>query len=500
MTPTPNPAFRPAPFRRYPARADVQRRINEDREACRHCLGGTCCTTEDPIALTPFDVLRLCAHLDLSPADFLHRFTQDRFPDDDPDGHRQPWAWSDQSSVVTWLRRRANSRHSPCLFLKYVRMPDGTPRRVCSVHAARPIACREYYHDTCKTRWTGEIAVLQAHGYEAIRDGVITEETVRRALIEVQNRLAAHPSEPASLLQLAFWTEMRRTLQADASNGEGAAGFALRDWQDPLADKLQRLLSRAHLRFEEKYGPTPWGDQLHPDTESIQPLAQAERDRLLRLSESRPETDFFSGPGDYPRFVAHRDWMPGAPPPPGFPRMAERPLARSAALEPSESIYPKHPRAEVRALSRRQVAAAILGGLNGLARLAGHLRALDRVLELAPPGQLEGWVAAGLRELRKASRLPVRHPAFAPLLAWAMARPGQAASARAAARLLRGRKPLRPPETLRLLATQAPDGGWGTRPGADTLPETQAEYIQQAFWQTLTALHDLARESARTVR
>src|SRR5690606_10731345 len=122
--------------------------------------------------------------------------------------------------------------------LKYVRETDGTPRRVCSVHPARPLACREYYHDTCRTRWTGEIAVIHAHGYEQIRDGAITPQLVHSQQALVAQRLKENPDSAPDLLARSFWTEMDRALNAEACNEDGSAGYDLREWQDPLALKL----------------------------------------------------------------------------------------------------------------------------------------------------------------------------------------------------------------------------------------------------------------------
>jgi Fe-S-cluster containining protein len=272
------------PLRRLPARAAEQAAPRDARQVCSRCLGGTCCTTEGPIALTAFDVLRLAAALDLSPARFFVLFTQDRF--DGPDGERYR-AWLDEpgSSVVSFLRRRTLDAASPCLFLRYIVERDGTPRRVCSVHAARPLACREYYHDTCRKRWTGEMAVLQAIGYEALRDGRVTGA-------EAARRLAAlPPPEPGEALSLswqrALWVELRRAAAPDAANAEGAAEPGLAAHQDALELKIDRLLSTPNLRFEEKYGPLPRDEQLHGFGGGLRAIAADERTRLLRIATRR---------------------------------------------------------------------------------------------------------------------------------------------------------------------------------------------------------------------
>ncbi len=481
-------------FRRFPARAGDQRRIRSDRDACRFCLGGTCCASEDPIALTPFDVLRLATSFDLSSADFLRAFTQDRFADDDDREAREPWRHSPDSSVVTWLRRRANSRHSPCVFLKYVTDDDGAPRRICSVHDARPLACREYYHDTCKTRWTGELAALQAHGFEAIRDGLITSKSADVELARADADLRVRPDSAPVLLRRAFWTEMRRALHAGECNEEGARNFDLAPWQDPLPEKVDRLLSRRHLRLEERYGPVPWGDQLQPFEGGLAFARSAERARLLRMVESRPTTDYFTRAGDYPLFVAHRDWLPGTAPARGFPILSEAALARSVRDIPDSPGFPDHRDPRTRSITGRRIALAVRRGVNFLARTAAWVRALDRVLELSGPGVLEGWLTAISRELlRPVDGTSPVHPALESILAWAAARPGSVANARLAARRLRHIGAARPIGIARLLATQDEDGGFGSRPDRAALPASHEDHLRVVTWRTIAAVHSLAR-------
>lgn len=272
------------PERRYPARADAQAKPRDECEICSRCLGGTCCATEGPIALTPFDVLRLSAALDLAPAAFFRLFTQDRF--EGSDGERyEKWLADPLNSVVSFLRRRTLDAASPCIFLKYIVEPDGTPRRVCSVHAARPLACREYYFDTCKKRWTGEMAVLQATGYEALRDRAVDADAVERHLADCGP--AAEDEPLGASWRRAFWVEMRRALQPDAANHEGAAEPRLAGLQDAMADKINRLLSTPNLRFEEKYGPLPSAEQLHGFDAGMSMLDSPERARLLDIA-TRP--------------------------------------------------------------------------------------------------------------------------------------------------------------------------------------------------------------------
>ncbi|MBX3746471.1 MAG: hypothetical protein KF833_14280 [Verrucomicrobiae bacterium] len=488
MPPEP-PALRP--FHRYPAKARLQRRIASDAAACHHCLGGTCCTSEDPIGLTPFDVLRLSAFLDLSPGGFLLHFTQDRFADDDDPAYRQPWRHDPDSSVVTWLRRRANSRHSPCLFLRYVHDDDATPRRVCSVHPARPLACREYYHDTCKTRWTGELAALQAQGFEWIRDGRVESARARRELDRAEQNLARSPGSAPALLARAFWLELWRALHPDACNVEGAANFPLHDWQDPLPGKLNRLLSRRHLRREERYGPVPCGDQLQPYHAGTGFAGSPERARLLRLAANPPRTRFFTQ-GDYPLFVAHRDWLPEAAPPPAFPRLSPLRLRQAVADQAPLPLFPRHRNPALRAVTRRDAGLALLRGLDYLARFAGYLRTLGTLLELAPPGHLEAWLRVATQHWRRHSPLAARHPALEPIIAWTRSQPACRPSARAARHALRSHRSVSPAAVHRWIITQEPDGGWGTRPSGPGIPATQGEYFEGVLWQSLVAIDQLA--------
>ena len=127
------PILNYASFRRYPTKISRQE-FTDDREVCHHCLSGVCCSMEDAIALTSIDIFRLAAFFNMSLAEFMLTFTQDKFAGNDDESYRRESNNNPNTSVVTWLRRRANLSSSPCIFLKYVREPDGTPHRICSVH------------------------------------------------------------------------------------------------------------------------------------------------------------------------------------------------------------------------------------------------------------------------------------------------------------------------------------------------------------------------------
>src|SRR5918912_2134463 len=181
------PVLKFASFRKYPTRHDEQE-FSDDCQVCHGCLSGVCCANQDPIALSSFDILRLSAFFNMSPADFMLSFTQDAFDHEDSETRRRGLNNDPNSSIVTWLRRRENFAASPCIFLKYIREPDGTPRRICSVHDARPLSCREFYFSGCKTRQTGELAALLAEGYEKVRAGEITEEAAEAQLARFRGR------------------------------------------------------------------------------------------------------------------------------------------------------------------------------------------------------------------------------------------------------------------------------------------------------------------------
>ena len=352
------PVLQPRHSRTFPTRALQQEGFADAHSVCSNCLSGACCSSEGPIALTSFDVLRLAAFFDLSPAEFLLAFTQDRFPG----GDRYTDLIADpESSVVTFLRRRANHPTSPCIFLKYVREDDGTPRRVCSIHPGRPLACREYYFDTCRKRWTGELAVQQAEGLEMVRDGTIDVRTAEARCRELEP--VGEADRLSKKWQYAFWSEMRRAADSDAANNEGAASYPIAGFQDPIGEKLNRLLSARHLRFEEKYGPTPHSEQLHAYDAGLAFKASPDRERLLRIIDTPPSSSLYADQ-DYPHFVGLRTLMPGA-------RMPEQ---FELFEEPAGTDDP--------------CASAIVRGWNFLLGVAGHAAQAGSLDELAPRGSV----------------------------------------------------------------------------------------------------------------
>jgi len=390
------PVLNFAPFRKYPTKL-AEQEFEDDHLVCGSCLSGVCCSSEDPIYLTSFDVFRLAAFFDLSPAEFLLKFTQERFDGEDSDRERRPWIEDPESSKVTYLRRRGNTPKSPCVFLKYVREADGTPRRICGVHDARPLSCREFYFGDCKTRQTGELGALLAEGYEKVRDGEITEEMADAQLA----RFGAHdPSSTsaAEAMEYAFWFEMKRVLNMEQANVEGGRSYKASDYQDALDKKLNCVLSAKYLRFEEFYGGEPNGEQLMPYTSGLSFADSPERARIMKLVRTRPSVGLYA-PRDYPFHFGMRTMVPGV-------RYAEVfPIIPDAEIEAfldgvwPAALFPNHDVPKVRAITRRDVYSSALKGINHLIRFSGYLAAMGNVLEGAEPGVMELELLAMISEL-----------------------------------------------------------------------------------------------------
>ena len=356
------PVLQGDPYRAYPTRLARQEDFADERSVCSHCLSGACCSSEDPIALGSLDVLRLATALDISPVTFLLQFTQDHFAAHcGPERYRERIDAPD-SSVVTFLRRRSEHPTSPCIFLKYIRDEDGTCRRICSVHAARPLACREYHYDTCKKRVAGELATMQSEGLEMLRDNRITAEEIERRRRELE--AGARGPSLAITWQYAFWSEMRRAADIAAANEEGAAGFDISAYQDPVDEKVNRLLSKRNLRFEEKYGPVAHAEQLDAFEAGTSFRQSPDRERVLRLVQTPPRLGLF-GRQDYPHYVGLRTLLPGVS------LNVER---RSETDETGDWSSP---------------AAQVARGWSFLLALARHAEAVHEPPELSPPGTFQ---------------------------------------------------------------------------------------------------------------
>ncbi len=460
-----------SPFRIFPTRPSEQR-FASDHAVCGECLAGSCCSSEDPIYITAFDILRLSAFFDLSPADFMLRFTQDRFEGEDSELKRRAWIDDSSTSVVTYLRRRANYPTSPCIFLKYIRSEDGVPRRVCSIHPARPLSCREYYFDTCKTRWTGELAAIHSRALLLAASGRVSIAEADQALAQFGG-LDPATAPIGNQLEFAFWTEVRRALDIESANTESANTFDISAYQDPIDAKLNRLLSTANLRLEEKYGPVPHGEQLHAYEAGRSFPASDDYRRLMRITGSRGKARLFAK-GDYPHYVANRFLVPGAAAPTRFPTMSPRRLER---------ILKRYhdPR-------QRIVLLAAFRASDALVRFIAFSIGIGKLLEFAPPGTIERDILFVLSRI-ESSKHPCwsLHPGLARAKAWAASRAAIPAS---------WEKRLRPPKPAsrsridRWLATQLPDGSWlsDTILSPDT---TQADYWRTILHTTAAALLDL---------
>ena len=381
-------------FRKYPTRLDKQEYSNE-RRVCGDCLSGVCCSTEGPIYLTSFDVFRLATYMGMNAAEFLLKFTQDKFGGEDSDETRRPWIEDPNSSIVTYLRRRENTPSSPCIFFRYAREEDGTPRGVCSVHEGRPLACREFYFDGCKTRVTGELASLLAEGFEKIRDGEITREMADAHLARLNEAPAA---DIGHSMEYAFWVEIKRALNMDEADREGSNSYRMKNFQYPIAEKLNRLLSSKHLRFEEYYGAKPRDEQLMPYNGGVGMEHSAEYYRIMRVRNRRPSTDLFKL-GSYPYRIGVRTLVPGVNHPdvfPVIPRQEEMDFLESI---PPTPLFPAHDSPEVRTVTLRLVYGAILRGLNHLIRFSSRVVALGEGLE-DTPGEYEAGLLAMIAGLR----------------------------------------------------------------------------------------------------
>lgn len=380
------PVLNFAPFRKYPTKLAAQA-FTDDRSVCHNCLSGACCTSEDPIYLTSFDIFRLAAFFDLSPAEFLLKFTQDRFDGEDSNLVRRPWLDDPDSSKVTYLRRRGNTPTSACIFLKYIREPDGTPRRICSVHDARPLSCREYYFNHCKQRVTGELAALLAEGFEQVRDGEITEEMVDAALAH----FGAHDAVTARAsvsMTYNFWLEMKRVINMEQANSEGAQSYDMAAYQDPIDEKLNRVLSAKYLRFEEDYGPAPRAEQLMPYTAGLSFAGSPEHERIMAVQRNRPASGLFAS-GNYPHYFGLRTMLPGMKHAQVFPTIPDADVVACLNSMPPTRLFPRHDLSEVRSITQRDVYAAVLQGGNHLIRFSSYLAEMGHVLEGEPRGLIE---------------------------------------------------------------------------------------------------------------
>ncbi|HET9532736.1 MAG TPA: hypothetical protein VFQ92_20445 [Blastocatellia bacterium] len=373
-------------FRKYPTRRD-QQEYDDPGQVCRDCISGGCCSSEDPIYLTSFDVFRLASLFNMSPADFMLGFTQERFGDPEGDEVRRLLIDDPNCSIVTYLRRRENFPTSPCIFLKYIRDPDGTPRRVCSVHDGRPLSCREYYFNSCRVRVTGELASLQAEGFERIRDGEITEAMVDAEM----ERFKEHDPQKATLsrnMEYYFWVEMKRAINMDQANLEGARSYDIAEYQDPIDVKLNRVLSSTYLRFEEKYGLMPRDEQLMPYSAGLRWAGSTERERIMTILRTPPSTGLYAL-GNYPFYVGFRAAPVGARYPSTFPVIPDAEINAFISSIPNVRLFPRHDLAEVRDINLRDVYVSVLKGYNHIIRFMSYIATMGDVIEGGEPGFIE---------------------------------------------------------------------------------------------------------------
>lgn len=401
-----------APFRKHPTRQDQQ--YDDSREVCRNCISGGCCSSEDPIYLTSFDVFRLAAFFDMSPATFMLNFTQERFDDPESDSLRRQLIDDPNCSIVTYLRRRANFPKSPCIFLKYIRDADGLTRRICSVHDGRPLSCREFYAHHCRVRVTGELASLQAEGFEKIRDGEITEELIDAELAS----FGKHDPQTATLsrnMQYFFWVEMKRAINMDQANLEGANSYEAADYQDPIDVKLNRLMSSKYLRFEEKYGLTPRDEQLMPYTTGQRFAGSREYDRIMTLLRTTTSGNLYSL-GNYPLSVGLRTAGTGIKYPTRFLVIPDEESNTFLHEIPRAPLFPQHDLREVRSITLRDVYAGVIKGYNHLLRFASYVATMGNVLEFRETGFIESELLLMIARFKTSGNAFIaRNPYFEPV-------------------------------------------------------------------------------------
>lgn len=375
-----------AAFRKFPT-SQAQQEYGDYRDVCRSCISGGCCSSEDPVYLTSFDVFRLSAFFNMSPAEFMLSFTQEHFGDPESDEGRRRLVDDPDCSIVTYLRRRENSPTSPCIFLKYIRDSDGTPRRICSVYDARPLACREFYFTHCRTRVTGELASLHAEGFEKLRDGEMTESMVDAELAAFGN----YDPETATLstsMEYFFWVEMKRAINMEQANVEGADSYDMFDCQDSIDVKINRVLSSKYLRFEEKYGPRPRDEQLTPYAAGSSFAGSAEYERIIKVLREPPTSGLYAL-GNYPFYAGVRASFPGAQYSSAFSVIPDAEINHFIRSVPRVRLFQHHDLAEVRSITLRDVYASVLRGYNHLIRFASYVATMGNILEDCEPGFIE---------------------------------------------------------------------------------------------------------------
>src|SRR5947209_2644642 len=189
-------------------------------------------------------------------------------------------------------------------------------------------------------------------------------------------------------MEYAFWFEMKRVLDMERANVEGGRSYKAADYQDPIDEKLNRVLSAKYLRFEEYYGGEPNGEQLMPYTSGLGFADSAERARIMKIVRTRPSVGLYS-PGDYPFYFGLRTMVPGVRHAEVFPVVPESEVEAFLDGLPPVALFPDHDVTEVRVITRRDVYASVLKGVNHLIRFSGYLAAMGSVLEYEPPGVLE---------------------------------------------------------------------------------------------------------------
>jgi len=255
------------------------------------------------------------------------------------------------------------------------------------VHDARPLSCREYYFVHCKARGTGELASLLAEGFEKVRDGEITEDMVDAEL----ERFSGHNLENSTLarnMEYGFWVEMKCVLNMDQANVEGSNSYKSADYQDPIDEKLNRVLSAKYLRSEESYGWKPRDEQLMPYTSGLSFAGSPEYRRIMEIVKTPPSSGLFEL-GNYPHYVGLRTMVPSVKHSDFFPPIPALEINTFLKSVPRIPLFPNHTLAEVRSINLHDSYSAVLKAYNYLLRFMSHIASLEPILESDPPGTIE---------------------------------------------------------------------------------------------------------------
>lgn len=200
---------------------------------CNGCTSGMCCISEDPIEMWPKDVKRLATFLGLSEEQFLQKYGAPL------EGHFEldlnvdaRIARTRRNPPQALLERKAKTALSECVFLGWRINANGHISRGCTVHTARPDACREYTYAGCSTiaKPTWELATATSAVIEAVEAGINVEHAkhrVRPIRTLVSSKGPALTEELIEYLKgVAHEARIVRDSGANAVSNKGPASYA----------------------------------------------------------------------------------------------------------------------------------------------------------------------------------------------------------------------------------------------------------------------------------